>query len=182
MKRLLPYLLALLLGLTSCRTAAPRVDYRALVRAADRLGMDIGLRDNHALYLEAAAWIGTPYRSGGQSRRGTDCSGFVRQVYKAVYRTELPRSTAQQVKEGRRVRRRKLREGDLVFFHNGRRRRQRRVNHVGIYLKDGHFVHASTSHGVMVSTLDEDYWDKHWLHGRRIASARPSSPTTDINH
>ena len=116
MKRLLPLLL-LALCLTGCRTAAPPLDYRALVRAADRLGMDIGPKDHHALYLEAAEWLGTPYRSGGQSRRGTDCSGFVRQVYKAAYGIDLPRSTDQQVDATRRVRRRKLREGDLVFFH-----------------------------------------------------------------
>lgn len=165
MKRLFPCLLVCLLALTGCRTAAPPLDYRALVRAADRLGMDIGPRDNHALYLEAARWIGTPYRSGGQSLRGTDCSGFVRQVCQKVYGIELPRSTTEQVEEGKRVRRHKLREGDLVFFH-GRKRRQ--ASHVGIYLKDGKFVHASTSRGVMVSRLDEDYWDGHWLRGRRI--------------
>ena len=140
MKRLLPLLL-LALCLTGCRTAAPPLDYRALVRAADRLGMDIGPKDHHALYLEAAEWLGTPYRSGGQSRRGTDCSGFVRQVYKAAYGIDLPRSTDQQVDATRRVRRRKLREGDLVFFHG---RKRRRVSHVGIYLKDGKFIHAST--------------------------------------
>ena len=103
MKRLLPLLL-LALCLTGCRTAAPPLDYRALVRAADRLGMDIGPKDHHALYLEAAEWLGTPYRSGGQSRRGTDCSGFVRQVYKAAYGIDLPRSTDQQVDATRRVR------------------------------------------------------------------------------
>ena len=116
MKRLLTLLL-LALCLTGCRTAAPPLDYRALVRAADRLGMDIGPKDHHALYLEAAEWLGTPYRNGGQSRRGTDCSGFVRQIYKAAYGIDLPRSTDQQVDATRRVRRRKLREGDLVFFH-----------------------------------------------------------------
>lgn len=159
------FLLLLLVGLTSCRTTAPNLDYRALVRASNRLGMDIGPKDNHALYLEAAEWIGVPYRSGGQSKRGTDCSGFARQIYKTIYRTELPRSTSEQVKEGRRVRRNKLREGDLVFFHGSRRRR---VSHVGIYLKDGKFVHASTSRGVIVSRLDEEYWDEHWMRGRRI--------------
>ena len=154
-----------LLCLTGCRTAAPKLDYRALVRAADRLGVDIGPKDHHALYLEAAQWIGTPYRSGGQSRRGTDCSGFVRQVYKAAYGIDLPRNTDQQMDATSRVRRGKLREGDLVFFHGSRKRR---VNHVGIYLKDGKFVHASTSRGVMVSRLDEDYWDEHWMRGGRV--------------
>ena len=110
-------------------------------------------------------WIGTPYRSGGQSRKGTDCSGFVRQVYKKVYGIDLPRNTDQQMDATSRVRRGKLREGDLVFFHGSRKRR--RANHVGIYLKEGKFVHASTSRGVMVSRLDEDYWDEHWMRGGR---------------
>ena len=83
----------------------------------------------------------------------------MRQVYKKVYDIDLPRSTTEQVEEGKRVRRRKLREGDLVFFHGSKRRR---ANHVGIYLKEGKFVHASTSRGVMVSRLDEDYWDEQW--------------------
>ena len=164
MKRLLP-LLVLVLCLTGCRTATPPLDYRALVRAADRLGVDIGPKDHHALYLEAAEWIGTPYRNGGQSRHGTDCSGFVRQVYKVAYDIDLPRSTDQQLDATRRVRKGKLREGDLVFFHG---RKRRRVSHVGIYLKDGKFVHASTSRGVMVSRLSEDYWDEHWMRGGRV--------------
>ena len=151
--------------LASCGTARRTPDYAALARAGIRLGIDIDRDDDHRLYVAASQWIGTPYRSGGQSRKGTDCSGFVRQVYKKVYDIDLPRSTTEQVEEGKRVRRRKLREGDLVFFHGSKRRR---ANHVGIYLKEGKFVHASTSRGVMVSRLDEDYWDEHWLRGRRI--------------
>ena len=95
-----------LLCLTGCRTATPPLDYRALVRAADRLGVDIGPKDHHALYLEAAQWIGTPYRSGGQSRKGTDCSGFVRQVYKKVYDIDQQTTTCQprrHLPEGRQV-------------------------------------------------------------------------------
>lgn len=164
MKRLLP-LFALLCGLTGCRTAAPPLDYRALARAGDRLGVDIGPKDNHALYLEAAEWIGVSYRAGGNSKRGTDCSGFTQHIYRTVYGTELPRSTAGQIKVGRRVRRNKLREGDLVFFHGSQRRH---VSHVGIYLKDGKFVHASSSRGITVSRLKEEYWDKHWMRGKRI--------------
>lgn len=160
---LLPALL--LLCLSSCHTSAPRLDYRALARASIRLGMDIGPNDNHLLYLTAAEWIGTPYRSGGHSKGGTDCSGLAGEIYRKVYRMRLPRSTGEQMKACRKVARRKLKEGDLVFFHNGKSRKK--VTHVGIYLKDGRFVHASTSQGVIVSSLDEDYWHRCWMRGGR---------------
>lgn len=156
---------SLLAILSSCHTSAPSYDYQALAQASVRLGVDIGLKDNHALYLEAAQWIGTPYRAGGSSRRGTDCSGFVWQMYRKVYGKELSRSSEQQMKESRKVSRRKLREGDLVFF--GTTRRKRRVSHVGIYLKEGKFVHASTSRGVIVSSLDEPYYEERWIKGGR---------------
>lgn len=160
---LLPALL--LLCLSSCHTSAPRLDYRALARASVQLGMDIGPKDNHRLYLTAAEWIGTPYRSGGHTKRGTDCSGLTGEIYRKVYRVRLPRSTGEQLAACRKVARRGLKEGDLVFFHNGKSRKK--VTHVGIYLKNGKFVHASTSRGVIVSSLDENYWRRCWMRGGR---------------
>ncbi len=160
---LLPALL--LLGLSSCHTPAPRPDYRALARASMRLGMDIGPKDNHRLYLTAAEWTGTPYRPGGHTKRGTDCSGLTGEIYRKVYHVRLPRSTGEQLAACRKVARRGLKEGDLVFFHNGKSRKK--ATHVGIYLKDGKFVHASTSRGVIVSSLDEDYWRRCWMRGGR---------------
>ena len=79
-------LTGLIFCLSSCHTAAPRLDYKALAQASVRLGMDIGLTDNHKLYVNAAEWIGTPYRAGGDSKHGTDCSGLVSQLYKKTYR------------------------------------------------------------------------------------------------
>lgn len=160
---LLPALL--LLCLSSCHTSAPRLDYRALARASVQLGMDIGPKDNHRLYLTAAEWIGTPYRSGGHTKRGTDCSGLTGEIYRKVYRVRLPRSTGEQLAACRKVARRGLKEGDLVFFHNGKSRKK--VTHVGIYLKNDKFVHASTSRGVIVSSLDENYWRRCWMRGGR---------------
>ena len=86
-------LLGLIASLSSCRTSAPRLDYQALARASILLGVDINMEDNHKLYLEAADWIGVPYRGGGDSKRGADCSGLVYQVYRKVYRTQVPRNT-----------------------------------------------------------------------------------------
>ena len=150
--------LGLILSLSSCRSVAPRLDYKALAKASVRLGMDINLEDNHKLYLEASEWIGTPYRAGGDNKRGTDCSG--------LYHTKLPRSTDTQKKESNKITKRNLREGDLVFFTSSRSGKQ--VAHVGIYLKDGKFIHASTSQGVIISRLNEPYYTKHWISGGRI--------------
>ncbi|WP_291530725.1 C40 family peptidase [Bacteroides sp. UBA939] len=169
MRKYLIYIVALTglaLGLSSCRTSTPRLDYKVLAKASDRLGMEIDRKDNHALYIAAAEWIGVPYRSGGNSKRGTDCSGMVSQLYKKVYNISLSRSTDGQLKESSKVSRRKLREGDLVFFTS--RASKKKVAHVGIYLKNGKFVHASTSNGVIVSNLREQYYTKHWLRGGRI--------------
>ena len=156
-------LLGLMFCLSSCHTSAPRLDYKALAQASVRLGMDIELTDNHKLYVNAAEWIGTPYRAGGDSRHGTDCSGLVSQLYKKTYRMRLSRSTDGQLKESNKIARRNLREGDLVFFTS--RSSRKKVAHVGIYLKDGKFIHASTSQGVIVSSLKEKYYTQHWLCG-----------------
>ena len=158
-------LLGLMFCLSSCHTSAPRLDYKALAQASVRLGMDIELTDNHKLYVNAAEWIGTPYRAGGDSRHGTDCSGLVSQLYKKTYRMRLSRSTDGQLKESNKIARRNLREGDLVFFTS--RSSRKKVAHVGIYLKEGKFIHASTTRGVIVSQLNEPYYTKHWISGGR---------------
>ena len=155
--------LGLILSLSSCRSVAPRLDYKALARASVRLGMDINLEDNHKLYLEASEWIGTPYRAGGDNKRGTDCSGLTCQLYKKVYHTKLPRSTDTQKKESNKITKRNLREGDFTSSRSGKR-----VAHVGIYLKNGKFIHASTSQGVIISHLNEPYYTKHCISGGRV--------------
>lgn len=159
-------LAVILIGLSSCRSSAPRLDYKALAQASIALGVDIGVEDNHQLYLNSAAWLGTPYRAGGENKRGTDCSGLVSQLYKKVYHTRLSRSTDQLLKESKKISRRNLREGDLVFFTSPSSRKK--VAHVGIYLKNGKFIHASTSQGVVTSSLNEKYYTQHWLRGGRI--------------
>ena len=156
----LPFLLG------SCRTITLRYDYQELAKASVRLGIDIEMKDNHALYVESASWLGVPYRGGGNTRQGVDCSGLTSAIYSKVYRKELERnSDDQRKKDCKKVKKGKLREGDLVFFHNGRKKKH--ATHVGIYLKDRKFIHASTSRGVIISTLDEDYWKRHWLSGGR---------------
>lgn len=162
-------LCTMLLFLSSCGTTrAPHYDFRELARAAIRLEMDIDEKDNHALYVESSKWLGVPYRYGGTSKRGTDCSGLTYSIYKKVYHKKLQRSSEEQRTEDcRKVAKRNLQEGDLVFFHNGRKKKK--ASHVGIYLKNGKFIHASTSQGVIVSQLDEPYYQKCWMQGGRIS-------------
>ena len=161
---LLLFTLPLLLG--SCRSIAPTYNYQEIARASVRLGIDIDMKDNHALYVESSNWMGVPYRNGGTTRQGVDCSGLTSAIYKKVYRKNLERSSDEQRKKDcRKVKKRKLKEGDLVFFHNGRKKKH--ATHVGISLKEDKFIHASTSKGVSIGNLNEDYWEKHWLSGGR---------------
>ena len=91
----------LVIGLSGCRTSAPKLDYKKLARASVRLGVDIGMEDNHKLYLEAAEWIGTPYRGGGETKRGTDCSGMTCQIIKRYIKSNC--NEAQTVRRKRAV-------------------------------------------------------------------------------
>jgi lipoprotein Spr len=112
--------------------------------------------------------MGTPYRYGGSNRRGIDCSGFAAMLYREVYGKPLAASSAGMLKYNcRKVRRSALREGDLVFFRTDRGNKKE-PNHVGVYLKNDKFVHASTSSGVRVSSLSEPYYLRSWITGGRV--------------
>ncbi|MEL6612775.1 MAG: NlpC/P60 family protein [Bacteroidota bacterium] len=111
---------------------------------------------------EGSDWIGIPYRWGGTTRRGIDCSAFVQQLMRATFDLELPRTTATQVHRGERISRDELIPGDLVFF------RRRGVRHVGVYMGDGDFIHASSSRGVTVSNLSSNYYTRHYWQARRV--------------
>ena len=163
--------LLLTLLLSSCATQPKQPDFRALAHAAVVLEMDIDYDDCHSLYIEAAEWLGVPYRAGGKDRRGTDCSGLVSAIYRKVYHKKLERnSDDQRIRDCSKVRKSSLNEGDLVFFHDGRSKRT--ASHVGIYLKDGKFIHASSRKGVMVSSLDEEYWERTWMQGGRVKGVK----------
>jgi len=100
---------------------------------------------------------------GGTGRNGFDCSGFVKVVYRNVFDIELPRTTNGQVKRGKSVRFNELQPGDLVFF-----RPPEYARHVGIYLSQSKFVHASKKKGVSVSRIDGTYWGRYYWTARRI--------------
>jgi len=115
------------------------------------------------IYAEYRQWKGTPYQYGGTTKGGVDCSGFVLKTYKKLFNIKLPRSTKYQVKKGKRVYINQLRAGDLVFFKTGWN-----VRHVGIYLEKGKFAHASSSKGVIISSMYTGYWKKNYWQARRL--------------
>lgn len=110
-------------------------------------------------------WIGTPYRSGSSSKKGTDCSGFVTAVYRQVYGINLSRSSRSMFQDVQRIKKDSVRTGDLVFF---RRSPKQPIYHVGIYLKDGKFVHSATNGGVMVSSLRQPYYQRNYYAAGRV--------------
>ncbi len=133
--------------------------YEALLEA------DINEQQSWKLYHHVDEWWGTPYRIGGTSKKGVDCSGYVQNLYRDVFKLEIPRSTSEQIKVIKKVRKRKLKEGHLVFFDISKKSKP---THVGVYLKNGHFAHASTSKGVRIDNLNQDYYRRHYLKGGKI--------------
>lgn len=122
-----------------------------------------------ALLEEAKTYLGTPYRYGGTTRRGIDCSAFVLSVFGAAAGVTLPRVAASQAKEGEDINKQDLQKGDLIFFSKGSR-----ISHVGIVEEiaengDIKFIHAATSKGVMISNLNEsNYWNSKYRYAKRI--------------
>ncbi|GGX71065.1 C40 family peptidase [Saccharospirillum salsuginis] len=107
---------------------------------------------------------GTPYRYGGTSSTGFDCSGFILTAYReGLDRTDLPRTTGQMLAEGHYVRRDQLKPGDLVFFRIGGKEQ-----HAGIYLGGHRFIHSATSVGVTESSLANPYWRNRYSQARRF--------------
>lgn len=109
-------------------------------------------------------WYGVRYRTGGNTKSGVDCSGFTVAVYASVYGIMLPRVSREQYRTSRKISTTELQEGDLVFFNtNGNG-----VSHVGVYLGNNKFIHASVSRGVMVNDLFEPYYLKRYYGAGRI--------------
>jgi len=172
-QKLNPYCYLLLwgiaLGVFSCSTER-HIEKRESKEVYYVLGLKKSRNDNFALYKEAASWIHVPHVDGGMSRKGTDCSFLVHSLYKTVYHKTVERnSSAMLNKNCEKISKSRLREGDLVFFNTSIKSQSKSyINHVGIYLKDHKFLHASTYKGVMVSDLDEDYYLKTWVCGGRV--------------
>lgn len=115
------------------------------------------------LLTQYKGWRGTPHKWGGMSKSGVDCSGLVKLTFEQQFSLPFPRTTAEQVKVGYSIKRQQLRTGDLVFFKTGIN-----VRHVGIMVDEFQFFHASSSRGVILSRLDNPYWNSHYWQSRRV--------------
>jgi len=134
-------------------------------RFAILMDTEVEYLSNRELYRLIRNWWGAPYRMGGMTQRGIDCSAFVQTIMAGAYDMALPRTARLQKDACQSVALSELREGDLVFFNT-----RGGVSHVGIYLHNHKFVHASTSGGVMISDLDDTYWAKRFIGGGRFAN------------
>ncbi|MCP4764067.1 MAG: hypothetical protein GY870_20000 [archaeon] len=112
---------------------------------------------------EFKEWEGTPHRMGGNSKQGIDCSGFANYIYTKLFNIRVPRTTKQFFTAGKKINKSQLKPGDLVAFNPHSYPR-----HVGIYMGNDKFIHASTTKGVMMSDLGNPYWKKNYVMSRRI--------------
>lgn len=120
----------------------------------------------NALLKSFENWKGTRYSFGGDSSRGIDCSALTRRVYREVFSFELPRVTKDQIKVGRHVSRHNLKPGDILYF-----RPDGKYNHTAVYLGNSLFINASSSKGVILSSMEHSYWSKYFVHGVRVDTA-----------
>lgn len=153
--------------LASCSSNKKLSKKESAAGLSQKLDIPVGKKDDLELYTETAQWLGTPYRYGGNTRAGVDCSGFVCNIYKDVYGIKLERTVAGMYKANcHKISRNKLKPGDLVFFNTAKTKKS--LSHVGIYLKDDTFIHATTSSGVRTSKLTEPYYKKRWISGGKV--------------
>lgn len=130
----------------------------------DKLGLTNKEIKASKLYSFINDWYGVPYKYGGCQKTGVDCSCFADNLYKDVYHQKLGRTAGEIYKECDKVKLERIKEGDLVFFKIN----SSSISHVGVYLKDNKFVHASTSKGVMISDLNETYYKKYFYTAGRL--------------
>lgn len=166
--------LSLIVFFTSCKTPQQSIDnhnnrnnnnsssfYKPY---SDKLGVKFSGDEDKKLISCLAGWLGTPYKYGGSSKQGTDCSGMVFSVFDEVYHIKMYRSSYDQIKNVKQIDKNELKAGDLVFFKIS----GERISHVGIYLGDHKFIHASTKRGVVVNSLDEEYYKKYYFVSGRV--------------
>jgi probable lipoprotein NlpC len=152
---------------TAAELAASR-DSLAYHYYAQTLGLHLAFNENKDLLRTVTDWIGAPYSYGSNSRRGTDCSGFVTRVFREVYGINLIHSSRAMFGTTKRVAKSEMETGDLVFFRRG----HGPIYHVGIYLKDGKFAHSATNGGVMVSSLNQPYYHRNFYAAGRVRAAK----------
>ncbi|WP_298752330.1 NlpC/P60 family protein [uncultured Arcobacter sp.] len=166
MKTTIFFTLFIILLLTGCSTRNPYTPTKPLSSyKTNDTYKNINISD--ALLFHYKQWQGVGYKYGGENRDGIDCSYFVYDAFRKTLTKQIPRTTLYQSKTGQSIQKKDLTTGDLVFFITSKKGSR----HVGIYLKDGDFMHVSTSRGVMISSLSNPYWRTHYWKARRILSS-----------
>jgi hypothetical protein len=129
------------------------------------MDMEVEMIQNLELFTAIDEWYGTRYRLGGTTKEGIDCSALMQNLFSTIYKITLPRTAKEQYEASKRISRAELKEGDLIFFNTigG-------VSHVGMYLQNNKFVHASSG-GVTISDLYEDYWVRKFIGAGRVEPA-----------
>jgi len=150
---------------TNTSTAAASIEKCSSLQFKYAMLMDIEVEmiSNFTLYNFIEDWWGTRYRYGGSDRTGIDCSAFTGKLTQDVYNITLPRTAREQFQVCDMVANEDLQEGDLVFFNT-----RGGISHVGLYLGNNYFVHSSTSGGVTISSLTDDYYSRKFLGGGRV--------------
>ena len=133
-------------------------------RPVDRQNPEVSDNTSSGLQNIIRQWLNVPYHYGGIDRYGIDCSGLTCKIYEEAYGINLPRTAREQMQGGVFVRQPWLKEGDLLFFREGRGGFR---DHVGLYLSDGNFIHASVSSGVTISNLFDTYYQERLISVRR---------------
>lgn len=173
MKTILFYTLIFFSLLTlSCNSSRKMTTSRvSTAQLSQKLGFKVTRKDDLKLYSEAVKWLGVPYKYGGNTKTGVDCSGLTCNIYRNAYNIKLERTVAGMYKKNcRKIGRAKLRPGDLVFFNTAKTHKS--VSHVGIFLKNNIFIHSTTHSGVRLNTLDETYYKKKWINGGKVRNFR----------
>ncbi|WP_437922349.1 C40 family peptidase [Sphingobacterium sp. LRF_L2] len=148
---------------TKPKTTSSDPDNLAKEYFSQIMGVASNAMANTKLYQFVYEWLGTPYRLGGDSKKGIDCSKFSLAVYENVFNTTIGYNSRNQYANVKPIRKNDLQPGDLVFF----KIRSRSITHVGVFLGDDKFAHASSSRGVMVSDLNDAYWKRYYYNGGR---------------
>jgi lipoprotein Spr len=130
------------------------------------MGVAMSATSNMKLFHFVYDWIGTPYRFGGESKKGIDCSAFTKQLYSEVFNLDIKRNSRDIFSMVSPVSKDDLKEGDLVFF----KIHSRSISHIGIYLGNNRFAHASLK-GVAISNLDDPYYTRYFYKGGRVLNA-----------
>ncbi len=155
--------LVLATSLISCGSTS-KVDSNFYSVYSKKLGVQLAGTENKKLIKAMAEWKGTPYRYASASKKGTDCSGFVSQLYSEVYGKKLHRSSRDMVKDVRFISKGKLQTGDLIFY----KIKSRRISHVAVYVANNKIIHATTREGVKVDDLDNKYYRKYYYKSGRV--------------